>query len=91
MSVNIFNEYKVMQSIPNFLANIPNEEFFKERLIYEYDYLKYHVENYCIRVIIILDKCSLLISEVFGLKLNPNKCSCSIILNKYSHNITCKN
>ena len=90
LSMNIFDELETLNFIPNFLANVPLKESLDEYLVDEYKYLVYHIENHIIRVISVLDKCSLLISELYDLDIKDERCSCSKIIYEFKDHLSVK-
>lgn len=74
-SILIYKSFETMRMIYNLIDKIPSKDFFDEREILEDDYLKYHIENYLICTISMLDKLSKLLNRIYKLRIKDYNCS----------------
>ena len=71
----IYKSFETMTMICSLIDNIPSKEFFDEREILEDNYLKYHIENYHVCTISMLDKLSKLLNGIYKLGIKDKNCS----------------
>ncbi len=82
-SMLVYNSFERMSLIFSLIENIPDKTFFDDREILEDEYLKYHIENYHVCSISMLDKLANLINTILGLQLNEKDCSFNKLTGKH--------
>ena len=74
-------KFKIYQSVNNYLLkNIPpGKKILAKYKLTKVEHIQYHIENYFIRVVSLINKIGILINEVYQIGLPPHLCQPRIL------------